>query len=112
MIFTWIPDANISNSPKDRVTKIEFGDGYAQRIRNGINTKADSWSLTFSNRNETEGKEIVYFLKSCSGTVVFDWTAPGDTLPKRWICEAGAYSFKIGKGNIYSISAKFDEVFE
>lgn len=108
--FTWPVDANPSRDSKPRVTNIKFGDGYEQRVAHGINTNPMDWNIAFANRDETEALEIDSFLTSHNGVSAFDWTPPGASASSKFKCQQ--WTFVPGKGNLYSMSAKFEEVFD
>jgi phage-related protein len=110
--FTWTPDFGASNNPKQSVIESRFGDGYSQRQQVGLNGSADVWSVTFGNRSADEAGQITDFLEARGGVEAFDWTPPGASYPARFICRSGNWSVTTVKFNLYSISAKFEQVFE
>lgn len=72
--FTWKPDTGgFDIDENDRVMEARFGDGYSQRVPDGINHLQTKFSLTFS-RPDEEIDEIVTFLRSKSGGQTFDYT--------------------------------------
>jgi len=86
--FTWIPDYAPQGEEVPRVLKSPFGDGYAQRVGDGINTNLPTWSLSFTNRSSAEYQAILAFLRAQGGTTKFVWTAPGESVAQNWICSA------------------------
>src|SRR5689334_18624477 len=46
----WVPNVPIAREEKWRLNVAQFGDGYAQRILDGINALDEKWSVTFQNR--------------------------------------------------------------
>lgn len=88
--FTIAPDFGASMSLKPRVLTAQFGDGYAQRLGDGINTQGEEWSLTFSSRTAAEFDAILDFLEARGGTEAFDWTSPRGTVG-RFVCPEWAY---------------------
>lgn len=72
---TWLPQVGASLSEKPRVKKIQFGDGYQQRVTDGINTNLERWSLTFKG-NPAVNTAIDAFLSARNGTEAFNWTTP------------------------------------
>lgn len=71
----WLPDYGANRSKKPRVKRVEFGDGYEQRVADGINTVKEEWSLTFSAKN-TKIDEIDTFLSEQKAVYSFWWTSP------------------------------------
>ena len=108
-VFTWAPDTGASKVEKPAVTKISFGDGYQQRVAYGINTAPETWSVNFANRDATEAAAISTFLESQNGVTSFLWTPPNDS-QKTFVCPT--WNVTVNKGNLYSISATFEQVFE
>ena len=107
--FTWSPSYPASQSVKPRVLKAQFGDGYEQRIGDGINTRPRTWSVQFNNRSKAEIAQIDAFLSASNGQIAFDWTPPTGAAGK-WICENWEESLSMH--HFSSLSATFREVFE
>ena len=60
------------NSPN--VHSISFGDGFEQRIANGINNLEQTFSVTFKTRTKEEIDDIIGFFESTNGVTAFDFT--------------------------------------
>jgi phage-related protein len=93
---------------KTRVLKSNFGDGYSQRVADGINITPDSWTVEFRSTSTNIGT-IVTVLESKGGHTNFTWTPPGGS-EQKWVCSEWSYSF-LGK-TMYALSATFEEVFD
>ncbi len=74
--FTWTPSYPATQQRQPRVRKVQFGDGYEQRLRYGLNTDLAVWDLVFSNRTDAERNEIVLYLYNRAGVEPFNWTNP------------------------------------
>ena len=48
------PDKSMSKQSTPKVLIATFGDGYEQRIADGINTLAETYSLSFSTRTKED----------------------------------------------------------
>lgn len=71
-IFEWSPLVEYSGSPSFRTLSAQFGDGYTQEVGDGINTKMDSYSLSF--RGEfAKIKAIMDFIDQHQGYIPFYW---------------------------------------
>lgn len=81
-----------------------FGDGYEQISQEGLNSKKEEWSLTWSNEDGTDTTTIKTFLDARGGSEPFYWTAPNDTA-KLWRCEG--YSSKPTSPMTETVSAVF-----
>ncbi|MDR8400116.1 phage tail protein [Paraburkholderia sp. USG1] len=106
--FTWAPAvSNLSGSAALRVRKAQFGDGYAQKIADGINNRASSYNLTFIGDAPTI-TAILAFLDAHAGATAFNWT-PLLRPQALFTCEK--YSEPTKDGNTYTITATFDQTF-
>jgi phage-related protein len=102
---TWATSVSIS----PRVLKNPYGDGYEQRIPDGLNTVREIWSVSFEGIAYTECLEIKNFLKARAGAEAFNWAPPGET-EIQVKCE----SFTVEKtsGNTGNVKATFEQVFD
>lgn len=105
--FNYIPAYGATETTTARVLKAQFGDGYSQRIADGINNKPRSWSLSFS-KTQTDIDLILAFLNAEGGVYSFDWTPPRGVAGK-WICEQWNTTVNDGFDNL---TVQFVEVFE
>lgn len=69
--FIWTPSygTSVDNQPKVKI--IKFGDGYEQRLKDGINNNLIKVKLTFDKRDEDESFAILHFLYARQGTESF-----------------------------------------
>lgn len=107
--FTIAPDFSSSVTVEPRVLRSQFGDGYQQRVGDGINARAEKWSLRFSARTATERDAILAFLVARNGIESFDWTSPSGTVGK-FVCPAWNYTPDSAATN--TVTATFEQVFE
>ncbi len=70
------PDTALTKSSTPKVLKISFGDGYEQRLADGINSLAENYSLTFNNRTKEAIDDIVLFLDTQKSVNKFLFTMP------------------------------------
>jgi phage-related protein len=83
--FTYVPDT-IDESADFNVDKIQFGDGYSQRVPNGINNGLRRWSVSFSDRSKTEADAIVAFFRARNGATSFTVQPQGFDADVRVVC--------------------------
>lgn len=111
--FTSPPDFGYSIEKEPRVLRSAFGDGYEQRLADGINTAPRSFSLSFASRTQSERDTIIAFIEArytSTGVVEsFDWTPPVGSAGK-FVCRKWTESQRYY--GIYDIAATFEEVFE
>ena len=69
--FLWLPSYNNTVNHTPRVSKLSFGNGYEQRMSEGLFSTPISFSASFEMRNEAEATAIVHFLKARKGVESF-----------------------------------------
>ena len=107
--FTYIASYEATEASKPRVSRVQFGDGYEQRTVFGLNVDPKEWTLTFSERTNTERDEITSFFETAGGVNSFDWTSPSGNAGK-YVCEE--WQVTLRSFNFNTIQAKFREVYE
>jgi phage-related protein len=70
-----------------RVLKAQFGNGYAQRAADGLNSLNSEYGITFENLTREESAAIVAFLRAQAGYQGFYFTPPDETVARLWTCE-------------------------
>jgi len=105
--FSYVPAPGATETTEPRVRVAQFGEGYAQRVADGINNRPRSWALTF-NRAAADIDAIAAFLEARGGTESFDWTPPSGAAGK-WLCPA--WSRPVPSRNVQTITATFVETF-
>ena len=53
-----VPDRGLSRTSKPKVRSAKFGDGYEQRLADGLNSLEEDFSVTFTNRSKAEADDI------------------------------------------------------
>lgn len=106
--FTWLASVDSARETAPRVRELAFGDGYAQRVADGINNRPLVWRLSFKNRAAAEADAIDAFLVARNAVEAFDWTDPYGYVG-RWICKI--WSRPGHGGGISTITATFTQVF-
>jgi phage-related protein len=108
--FTWIPSIGFTSDITPRVSTARFGDGYSQRVPDGINNIGYSWNLQFQSITLEDAAAIEAFLVSKQGSLSFTWLPPGESTEVRVICNkwSKTYDSSISR----AISATFERVFE
>ena len=89
------------------VRNAQFGDGYSQRVKDGINSTRRTWTVNFA-LPKASMNAIDAFLRARAGTEAFTWTPPYGGVGQ-WTCEGWR---KAPAGNLeYTLSATFKEEF-
>lgn len=110
-----IPDRQLKKAVKRNTLVANFGDGYEQRLGDGINSVRYTFSLSFNNRTIDEIDEIADFLEERSGLTSFnytfkDTTAAGEETTVKVLCEA--YDVTYISDEFASLTTSFREVFD
>ena len=107
--FIWTPAYNLSVTHAPRVKSVRFGDGYEQRMKDGVFTDLLSISLSFDGRAMKEATAILHFLESRSGTDFFFFRPPSPYDSRRkFICRE--FNSSLISQGVVSISATFNQV--
>ncbi len=112
-IFGWCVTA-ASDQVEPAVVLAKFGDGYAQRRPDGINTQEQKWSLEARNQRLAVADEIVAFLSARNGVDVFNWTPPRTDTPLDVICPTWTYAYgdMLPDGSrLYNVTMTFEQAF-
>lgn len=112
-----IPDKGMTRSIKPRVLVSQFGDGYQQRIADGINSINESFSISFNNRSKAEVDDIGAFLEAKKAVTKFIFTIPDTNNTSRtgerdYKVVCSEFSIRYAQGDFYSLTAKLQQVFE
>ena len=110
-----IPDRGMQVASKPSVLLATFGDGYEQRVVDGINPLKETFSVTFNNRPIEEIDDIIAFFVSKQGASSFNFTywddngAGGETTIK---VVASEWNRTYVAGIGYSCNVTFRRVYE
>jgi phage-related protein len=106
----------IKNSPK--IHTVSFGDGYEQRLADGINNLQQSMNVTFRLRPKAEIDALIDFFEDLGGVTKFQMTIDKDTAGSdtnatrtiKVVCKNWEQTYNYD--NYYSLSATFERVYE
>lgn len=103
------PQYSAELDEETKVLTASFGDGYEQRVADGINNIRRKWSVRYM-QVTADIDAIQTFLKATKGVDSFYWTPPRGATGK-WIVE-GSLKRNVENFGYESISVTFKEVFE
>ena len=103
--FTWVPDGSATGDKDFTVRTAQFGDGYIQKVADGINNEKQTWPLTFTKR-KADAEAIAAFLDLHKGAKSFAWKPP---LGQLSLWTAGKYSINPLGAGIYRITVTFEQ---
>lgn len=101
------PDFDQGVTPTVRVLETDFGDGYGQTAKDGINSIRDVWDLKWTNLTPTEAGLAYAFLRQMAGATAFLWIPPYETTYRAWKCKV--FSKLPNDPAAQTLSAKFEE---
>lgn len=78
-------------------------------MADGINTRNETWSLSFVGLTDAEAATIEAFLGARAGVEAFDWTTPAGTAIKA-VCDDWGRDFS--QYDMNTISATFRRIYE
>ena len=110
-----MPDRGFTQDDKSRIYTTNFGDGYEQRVANGINTIDQAFSLNFKTRPKAEIDDLVTFFTGLAGVDPCRFTyADSNAGGSETAIKAVAQSWKktYNTGDFYSLSVKLVRVYE
>lgn len=111
------PDRTMQRKTKPKVYMASFGDGYEQRIAQGINPLNESYSVSFNTRTKAEIDDIVGYFDSLQGVTAFNFVIPDTNAAGgatettiKVVCDD--YSITYTNDDFYSCDATFRRVYE
>ena len=109
------PDKGFTRSNTPKTHTISFGDGYEQRLADGINNLQQELNVSFSTRPKAEIDDLVAFFESLGGVTKFrfdieDSNAGSSTETIKCVCDSWSQAWAYDE--YYSLSAKFRRVYE
>jgi len=89
----------------------KFGDGYSQRVPDGINYTKRKWSIVYDNIDVNDFTTIQTFVDTVGDGQYFTWQPPGINTSLKWILD-GDVKFSQRSGNIWSVSFGILQVYD
>lgn len=105
--FTYTPSFGATRRRKPRALTAAYGDGYEQRVADGINVDLAVWDVTFQNRSGTDADAIEDFFELKAGVTAFTWTPAGGS-EITVVCRQWSRGF--AETNKNTITATFEQV--
>tara|TARA_Y100000814_G_C12180447_1_gene351102 strand:+ start:155 stop:553 length:399 start_codon:yes stop_codon:yes gene_type:complete len=116
-----VADRTLSRTSAPKVRTAKFGDGYEQRMVDGLNSIEESYSVNFNNRLKAESDDIIAFFNSKKGVTSFQFTYPDSNSSSndsngnpvttiKVVCRSWSQSY--ANDEAYNISATFERVYE
>lgn len=107
--FFFQPSYGISTAVEPKVQIIKFGDGYEQRVQDGINNSLLKLSVSFNSRTSMETAAILNFLKERSAVESFLFTPPEPyAILRNFVCRSWNHTIVFFDNN--DITTTFEQV--
>ena len=104
------PVYNTRINARPKVNTLSFGDGFEQRLTEGLNQNPLSVNLTFE-LSQTDADTAITFLNArVEDGASFDYTLPSETSSRKFVCTS--FPRSIPFINRVTLSCVFREVFE
>jgi phage-related protein len=104
------PDPGFKRAHAPKLLKTDFGDGYAQRGKDGINSDPLTDTLVWTNLTKAEKDYMDQFMIARQGNQAFLWQASDETVPNAYVCEVWDYDFVAA--DVYTFNATFRQVYD
>jgi len=104
------PTVGTTLTMRPRVRVAQFGDGYSQRMADGLNAQPQIWTVSWSPVTQANADAIINFLAARGGVQAFRWTPPGQATQRAFVCHEWTVTPR--GGLLVDISASFVEVFD
>ena len=105
-------DKGFTTQSTPKIHMADFGDGYTQRIADGINNLQQTMEVSFSTRPKAEIDDLVAFFESLGGVNKFEMTIDdtngAETI--KVLCQQWSQTWAFD--NFYSLSATFIRCYE
>ena len=109
--FECVADRGLGRSVKNTVLRAKFGDGYEQRVKDGINPKEDSFNISFVNRDAADINLIAAFLDD-QAAKSFDFVVTELTGDNTMKVVTEEYNINYLQENYHSLTTTLRRVYE
>lgn len=103
------PSYGWAGKTEAKILEAEFGDGYSQRMPDGLNWLRDSMPLRWENLHEAEKDTLIDFFADHGGYIYWLWAPPGED-QKKWVATSWERTPK--GADCYTVVANVKQVFD
>ena len=105
-------DRGFTRRVRPRTLVARFGDGYEQRVGDGINTKDDTLNISLKNRTADEINEIAAFFDAFVGKSFTATVSEFENAGKSFKVVCESYNITYVQPTVHSLTAVFRRVYE
>lgn len=104
-------DRGMQRQSQHRILTSKFGDGYEQRVLDGINTKQENFNVSFNNRTRSSINLLAAFLDVQAGkNFTFTVTDQDGDTNLKVVCEQ--YNLVYNREEFHTLTTTFRRVYE
>lgn len=104
------PVYSVTKNSQPNTRRVQFGDGYEQRLLYGLNQNPKQWNLVFNVADEDADIIETFLDARAEDSASFDWSPPDTTDIYKWVCDSWSREFFSVERS--TINATFRQVFE
>jgi phage-related protein len=101
-----------SKTSEDRILSAQFGNGYRQVAKDGLNSEIDKWSLQFAPLTGADLTTMNDFLASVGVDVWFNWIPLGELVNKKWRIDKDSKKPRMINFTTYEINFSITQCFD
>lgn len=98
-------------SMSERYISVQFGDGYGQHARDGINGRQTNWSVTWDGLTSSEAITLRETFSGLGGASVIEWQSPLSSQPETFMVTEHSAAPAQSGGPYWSYSATLQRRF-
>lgn len=112
--FFFVPSYNTQADSEPAIIESKMGDGYSQRMADGLNNNISKWELGFESRSDKEARAIMNFVQDMQGVYPFQIMLPVSRLANRPELKYVAKGVKLSPSSydLNSVSVSVQQVFD
>ena len=95
---------------RPRVRKVQFGDGYALREPEGLNSVPATWEVKWRGLPQADAETLADFFLARKGAESFTWQPDGEDAAQEWVCVRWSKR-RLRRTLRYDVSATFERAF-
>lgn len=108
-VLKLIPTKGFTDSREMKVSAMQFGDGYEERAKSGLNNARSNWQITANGMCDEKATELDDQLTQWEGVTAFHWHSAGEETTRLYTCSKWSFAY-VGP-DCQNFNAEFKEVF-
>lgn len=96
----------------NRVMVAQYGNGYKQIAKDGINANRDQWDIQIAPLTGADLTLVQQFFDDVGTNIFFEWTPLGETIAKNWLVVPDSLSWPMISTETMLAEFQIEQVFE